>query len=175
MSTSAPPSVGQPTRNQILLAKVVWVSMILFVLAGVAWYGLSGEVLMRVWHNLIERPGGPMTFRFVLQPIMATIAAVLAGVRDARAGRNPYLWTILSDPAQRLSRLQEGMVATARIVLLGLVMDSIYQYLVFDYFHPAEAAIISLLLAFVPYLILRGPIARVAAWWFSRPAAGPGR
>ena len=175
MSTSAPPHVGQPTRNQILLAKVVWVSMILFVLAGVAWYGLSGGVLGGGWGNLIGRPGGPMPFRFVLQPIMATSAGVLAGVRAARAGRNPYLWTILSDPAQRLSRLQEGLVATARIVLLGLVMDSIYQYLVFDYFHPAEAAIISLLLAFVPYLILRGPIARVAAWWFSRPAAGPGR
>ena len=175
MNPHTPPTAGQPTRNQILLAQVVWGLMILFILAGMALYGLSGEVLARIWHNLVERPGGPMTFRFILQPVMATVAAGLAAVRDARVGRTAYLWTILSNPAQRLPRLQEGMVATARILLLGLVMDSIYQVLVFETFHPAEAALVSLLLAFVPYLVLRGPIARVAAWWFTRRAAGPSR
>ena len=162
----------KPTRNQILLAQVVWALVILFLLAGVAWYGLSGEVLMRIWQNLVERPGGPMTFRIILQPIMATVAAALAGVRDARAGRSPYFWSILRDPEQRVPRLQEGMVATARIILLGLVMDLIYQFLVFDVFHPAEAAIVALLLAFVPYLLLRGPIARIASWWLGRGSAG---
>jgi hypothetical protein len=162
----------KPTRNQILLAQVVWALVILFLLAGVAWYGLSGEVLMRIWQNLVERPGGPMTFRIILQPIMATVAAALAGVRDARAGRSPYLWSILRNPEQRGPRLQEGMVATARIILLGLVMDVIYQIVVFDTFHPAEAAIVALLLAFVPYLLLRGPIARIACWWLGRGSAG---
>jgi hypothetical protein len=164
-----------PTRNQILFAQIVWGLMVFFVLAGVAWYGLSGEVLMRIWQNLVERPGGPMTFRFILQPIMATIAAVLAGVRDARDGRDFYFRTILRNPQERSSRLQEGMVATARIVLLGLVMDSVYQYLVFDVFHPGEAAITSLLLAFIPYLLLRGPVARIARWWLGRGSSGAAR
>ena len=162
----------KPSRNQILLAQVVWALVILFFLAGVAWYGLSGEVLMRIWQNLVERPGGPMTFRVILQPIMATVAAALAGVRDARAGRSPYFWSILRNPEQRGPRLQEGMVATARIILLGLVMDVIYQIVVFDTFHPAEAAIVALLLAFVPYLLLRGPVARIARWWLGRGSAG---
>lgn len=162
----------QPTRKQVVLAQVVWAMVILFLLAGVALYGLSGEVLMRIWQNLLERPGGPMTFRVILQPVMATVAATLAGVRDARAGRNPYFWSILRDPRQRGPRLQEGMVATARIILLGLVMDVIYQIVVFDAFHPGEAAIVALLLAFVPYLLLRGPVARIAAWWFNRQSAG---
>jgi hypothetical protein len=165
----------EPTHNQILLAKVVWALTIVFLLAGVAWYGLSGEVLMRIWQNLVERPGGPMTFRFILQPIMATVAAALAGVRDARAGRSPYFWSILRNPAQRGPRLQEGMVATARIILLGLVMDVIYQIVVFDTFHPGEAAIVALLLAFVPYLLLRGPVARIARWWLGRGSAGATR
>ncbi len=162
----------QPTRKQVVLAQVVWAMVILFLLAGVALYGLSGEVLMRIWQNLLERPGGPMTFRVILQPVMATVAATLAGVHDARAGRSPYFWSILRDPRQRGPRLQEGMVATARIILLGLVMDVIYQIVVFDAFHPGEAAIVALLLAFVPYLLLRGPVARIAAWWFSRQSAG---
>ena len=50
-------------------------------------------------------------------------------------------------------------------------MDVIYQFIVFDTFHPAEAVIIALLLAFVPYLLLRGPIARVARWWLGRGSA----
>ena len=48
------------------------------------------------------------------------------------------------------------MIATARIILLGLVMDTIYQFIEFKTFHPAEAVIIALLLAFVPYVALRG-------------------
>ena len=40
-------------------------------------------------------------------------------------------------------------------------MDSIYQGIVFERFHPAETVII-LLLAFVPYVLLRGPVARIA-------------
>ena len=54
-------------------------------------------------------------------------------------------------------------------------MDVIYQCLVFETFHPGEAAIISILLAFVPYLLLRGPISRVVAWWRGGRLAGSGQ
>ena len=97
-----------------------------------------------------------MTFRFILQPIMATIAALLDGVKDARTGRAPFLDDVLTNPAKRAGRLHEAVIATARIILLGLVMDAIYQFIEFKTFHPAEAVIIALLLAFVPYVVLRG-------------------
>jgi hypothetical protein len=154
-----------PTKTQILLAQVAVVLMIGFIAAGVGWYGFSAEVRERVWQNLLDRPGGPMTFRFILQPAMATIAALLDGIKDARTGRSPYLWTIFSSPGKRSGRLREGLISTARIILLGLGMDLIYQYLEFKTFHPAEAVIIALLLAFVPYLLLRGPCGRLARWW----------
>ncbi len=51
-------------------------------------------------------------------------------------------------------------------------MDGIYQFIVFDTFHPAEAVIIALLLAFLPYMVLRGLFARVARRWISRESAG---
>jgi hypothetical protein len=44
-------------------------------------------------------------------------------------------------------------------------MDSIYQVIVLKTFFPVESVIVALTLAFVPYLILRGPIARIARWW----------
>ena len=112
-----------------------------------------------------------MTFRFVLQPAMAALAALHDGIRDARLGRSPYFWTIVRDPQRRARRLREGLVSTARIILLGLGMDAIYQYKVLDTFYPAEAVIIALTLAVVPYLVLRGPIARVARRWRSSPAS----
>jgi hypothetical protein len=41
-------------------------------------------------------------------------------------------------------------------------MDIIYQALVLHTFYPDEALVIALLLAFVPYLIIRGLVVRVA-------------
>ncbi len=160
------------SKTKILLARLVVALMLAFIVLGVVLYGFSAEVLERIWQNMLDRTGGPMTFRFFLQPIMASIAALFDGVKDARAGRSYYLWTILTDPAKRADRLHEGLISTARVILLGLCMDVIYQFIEFKTFHPAEAVIIALLLAFVPYLLLRGPIARIARWWRGK---GPAR
>jgi len=108
-----------PSKTKILLAQVVVALMIAFVVLGVAWYGFSAEVRERLWQNLLDRPGGSMTFRFILQPIMATIAALYDGVEDARTGRSPYLWTIITDRAKRGGRMREGLISTARVILLG--------------------------------------------------------
>jgi uncharacterized membrane protein (DUF485 family) len=102
---------------------------------------------------------------------MAAIAAWRAGVNDARTGRTPFFQAILTDPAQRAVRVNEALVATARIILLGLVMDGIYQAIEFKSFHPVEAVIITLALAFVPYVLLRGLIARAARRWLGMKSA----
>jgi hypothetical protein len=103
---------------------------------------------------------------------MVAIAAIHDGIKDARTGRSPYFWTVLSKRHERVDRLREGLNATARIILLGLAMDVIYQIMVLKTFYPVEALIIALLLAFVPYLLLRGPAARVVRWY--RGNEGPG-
>jgi hypothetical protein len=166
---------AKATKTQILLARLVIVLMVAFVVLGVVLYGLSVPVFERIWENLLARISGPMTFRFILQPVMATIAALGDGVADARAGRSPYFWTLLSDRSKRSDRLHEGLIATARVLLLGLVMDAIYQYIEFDSFHPAESVIIAVLLAFVPYLLLRGLVTRIARRWFGDGSAGEPR
>ena len=102
-----------------------------------------------------------MAFRFILQPLMAAIAAFLHGRKDARIGRTPYFWTMVSNPQERVERLREGLNATARIILLGLIMDAIYQVIVFRRFYPVEAVIIAVLLGFVPYLVFRGLVTRI--------------
>jgi hypothetical protein len=120
------------------------------------------DVLTRQWHDLMARPSGPMSFRFLLQPTMAVLFAIRDGIRDARTRRTPYLWTILRDREHRGARVREGLESTSRIILLGLVMDAIYQFIVFRAFYPGEALIIALALACVPYFLIRGPAARIA-------------
>jgi hypothetical protein len=159
------------SKSQVFLARLVVVLIVAFVVGGLIWYGFSAEVRGRIWQNLFERPGGPMVFRFFLQPTMAAIVAWRDGVNDARTGRTPFFEAILNYPAQRAGRMNEALVATARIILLGLVMDGIYQAIEFKTFHPAEAVIIALVLAFVPYLLLRGLIARAARRWVGMKSA----
>ena len=167
--------VGNPSKTQILLARLVIILMVVFVAAGILMYGLSVPVFERIWDNLLGRAGGPMSFRFILQPIMATLAALKDGIADARAGRAPYFWTILSDRSRSGDRLHEGLISTARVLLLGLAMDAIYQYIEYDRFHPAESVIIAVLLAFVPYLVLRGLVTRIARRWVGRGSADDAR
>lgn len=139
---------------------VVGLAVLLMVL-GLAWYGFSLNVHHRIWRDIAERPGGPMSFRFLLQPAMAAIAAFHDGIKDARTGRSPYFWTVLHDRAERGGRLREGLLATARIALVGIGMDAVYQGRVLDAFYPGETVIVAFLFAVLPYFLLRGPIARV--------------
>jgi len=144
-----------------LLAKaVIAVAIVLFVM-GIFLHGVSVKVVEQFWHDLIERPDGPMRFRFVLQPLMATIVAIRDGREDARFGRAPYLATVLGNPQERAERLRHGLNATARIIALGLVMDVIYQAIVFRTFYPDQALVVALVLAFVPYVIVRGVTRRI--------------
>jgi len=150
------------SQNLGFLPKLVMAVAVLLIAAGLFWHGLTIEALHRAWFDLAERPGGPMTFRFILQPSMAAIAAIRDGIVDGRTGRSPYFWTVLRNRKERVARLREGLNATARIILLGLVMYVIYQFIVLKAFYPIEALIIAIALAFVPYLLIRGPAARFA-------------
>ncbi len=51
-------------------------------------------------------------------------------------------------------------------------MDAIYQWIVLQTFYPAEAVIVAIALAFFPYVLLRGPITRVARWRIDAAPAG---
>jgi hypothetical protein len=152
-------------------SRMVLATLLVLMGAGLLTYGLSVETHSRMWRDIFDRPGGPMAFRFILQPVMSIIAATADGVNDARLGRTPFLWTILNHSEKRAGRLGEALNATARIMLLGVGMDALYQYRVFGTFFPGEAVIIAVALAFIPYLLLRGPISIAARRWLARPGS----
>ncbi len=46
--------------------------------------------------------------------------------------------------------------------MFAIVLDFVYQLIVFRRIYPAEAIDVALLLAIVPYFVLRGPVTRIA-------------
>jgi hypothetical protein len=126
------------------------------------------DIVIRQWTDLLARPSGELSFRFVLQPTMAILFAIRDGFKDARKGRSPYFSALIHDPSHRPARLRDGLKSTWRVILLGIVMDAIYQVSAFGTFYPVEMIIVVFVLAFLPYLAARGPADRFAHWWRSR-------
>jgi hypothetical protein len=120
------------------------------------------DTWMRILENMADRVSGPMKFRLVMQPMMAVILATLAGLKDARAGKSPYFWSLLTDPANRAAMLRDGWKSVAKLFLLALILDVVYQIIVSRFVYPGEAIIVAVILAIVPYLIVRGLVTRIA-------------
>jgi len=123
---------------------------------------MIGDPFSRFFEDLIGRLSGPMQFRLVLQPVMALIAAVISGLKDAREGKPPYFYALFTDRVNRRAMLKDGWKSVGRVFLLGIVMDAIYQFIVIKKFYPGEALIVAFILAFVPYLLIRGLVNRIA-------------
>lgn len=120
------------------------------------------DLFSRLFHDLVARLSGPMQFRLVLQPVMALIFAVRDGLKDARLGKPPYFWALFTDKAHRKDLLKDGWKSVGRVFLLGIVMDAIYQFIALKTFYPGEALIVAFVLAIIPYLLIRGPLGRIA-------------
>ena len=112
--------------------------------------------------NLVGRIDGPLKFRLVVQPAMAVIFAIRDGLTDAREGRGPYLWALFSEPERRKEILLDGWKSIAKVFCLATLMDLIYQYLILGWLYPLAALFVAFMLAFVPYLLIRGPVNRIA-------------
>ncbi len=161
-----------PSRGAVIFTWLVLLLALLLLVWGAIKYGVSLDIQQRFWNDIFARFGGPMTFRFFLQPTMAAIAAAHDGLKDAREGHRSFFWTGWRDPSQQTGRLREGLISTARIMLLGICMDVIYQFKELDQFHPAEAVVIAILLAVIPYFVFRWIIEWIARRWMhhGRPA-----
>jgi hypothetical protein len=120
------------------------------------------ESLSRAVQQLLGRSSGPLHFRLVIQPIVATILAIRAGMRDARAGRPAFFWTFLTDPTERKRLAASGWKDIGKIFIVALVLDTVYQLIALRGFYVVQALIVAIAVALVPYVLLRGPASRIA-------------
>ena len=130
-----------------------------------------GDIFIRLWHNLMDRITGPMNFRLIMQPLVAAGFAIWSGVKDARAGRPAFLWTVVTDPAQRSALLRSAWKDVGKVFMLAVVLDAIYQLIQLRAVHLLELLIVAPTLAFVPYALLRGPVTRLVEAFTRRTSA----
>ncbi len=121
----------------------------------------TDPILLNFATDLIARLNGPLKFRFILQPIMATFFAFRDGRNDFKVGRDPYFWTIATNPEHRKFLIKDGWKGISKVFILAVILDIVYQFIESVPLRIAQSLVIGCLLALLPYVILRGPFNRL--------------
>lgn len=112
--------------------------------------------------DLPKRLTGPGRFRFVLQPLAAILLGVRSGIADARAGRPPYFWALVTDRQRRRALAREALATVANLLLMGILLDSVFQWMILGVSHPGPALLVGPVLIAAPYSIARALSNRIA-------------
>jgi Domain of unknown function (DUF4136) len=127
------------------------------------WIGCPVEdVFARAWEQLTGRITGPMWIRLLLQPTVGVGLGVRAGLRDAAAHRRAYLAAFVTTASARRALLRDMWKDVARLCVVAFTVDAVYQLAVLQWFYPLQALVVMGLLAIAPYLLVRGPVTRIA-------------
>ena len=119
------------------------------------------DYFLNAWQELLGRASGPMRIRLVLQPLVVAIFAVRAGLRDARAGRPPYFWSVFTSGRERWKLVREGWGDAGRFLVAALSLDLLYQLLFLKAVRPVQALIVVATIGILPYLLFRGVVNRI--------------
>ena len=120
----------------------------------------------RFLEDIPRRLAGPGRFRFIVQPTLATLLGWRDGVADARAGRSPYLSALASGAGTRGELVKSGLSVIANLLLMGILLDSVFQWVILGAVYPAAALVVGPVLIACPYAVARALANRVArALW----------
>jgi hypothetical protein len=120
------------------------------------------SIMANLSEHLIARINGPLKFRLLLQPAMATFLAIRSGLKDAREGKPAYFWALFTEPSERAEMLKDGWKSMGKLFILASVLETAFQIIALRWVYPLETLLVAIVLAVVPYLLLRGPVNRIA-------------
>jgi hypothetical protein len=99
-----------------------------------------------------------------LQPTIATLLGVRGGLADARAGHAPYLFGLILSTGRRRELLQSGVAAVRNLLAAGIILDLVFQLVLYRSVHPGAALVVGPILICAPYAFSRALSNRVARW-----------
>lgn len=105
---------------------------------------------------------GPGRFRFIMQPLIAIILGIRGGIADASAGRPPYLYGVLFHRGLRLQLMKSGFETVVNLLLMGILLDSIFQWIILGASYPGAAIVVGPTLIIGPYVFARAFSNRLA-------------
>jgi hypothetical protein len=82
---------------------------------------------MQDWQGIVARLDGPFHFRFIVQPSVASILAIIDGVKDARMGKPAYYWALIVDQGDRTELIKDGWKSIFKVFILAMVLEAAYQ------------------------------------------------
>jgi hypothetical protein len=111
--------------------------------------------------ELPRRFTGSGRLRFILQPTVAIVLGIRGGLADAKAGNVPYLFGLILGAGRRRELLRSGVAAIRNLVALGIMMDIIFQLVLYRSVHPGAALVVGSILICLPYAVSRALTTRV--------------
>jgi len=112
--------------------------------------------------DIPRRLAGPGWFRFILQPLVATFLGIRNGIADAGCGRPPYLFGVLFNRSLRRELLKSAFMTVTNLLLMGVLLDSVFQYIILGTSYPGAALVVGPTLIVAPYTVARSLANRVA-------------
>jgi hypothetical protein len=105
--------------------------------------------------ELPQRFTGPGRMRFILQPVLAILLGVRGGLADARAGNPPYLFGLLFHAGRRRELVRSGVAAISTLLAMGIILDVVFQWVLYRAVHPGAALVVGPILICIPYALSR--------------------
>src|SRR4051812_6676056 len=100
------------------------------------------EILIRFWENLMSRPDVSMHLRFLFQPIVASVLAIRAGIKDESEGRSAFLLSLIMERGGRRGLLSEVWADVGKLFIMACVLDLIFQVIALRWFYPLETLVV---------------------------------
>ena len=113
--------------------------------------------------DLVSRLTGPMHFRLILQPLVAIALGIRDGLKDARAGRPPFVTDLIVRPEGRKRQLKQSLQAISKPLIIAIILDAVAQYLMFGTIYPGAAVFVGVVVMAVPYSLARGLTNRIVS------------
>ena len=121
------------------------------------------EIFGHAWRDFVARTTGPMWFRLILQPAVAIVFGIRAGIRNARSAVSESPPSSGLDPAYRRAMFRQALHDVGLMFLAGIGLDVVFQLIALRALYPLEAVLVGFLLVALPYQIVRATVGRLAS------------
>jgi len=152
-----------------VLALLVLVCALPFAILDTIEMGRIHLFSRQFFEELPLRFTGPGRLRFVSQPVIAIFLGIRGGLADAKLGHPPYLTALLFSAGHRRELLRSGVAAIRNLVAAAIIMDLIFQVILYRSVHPGAAVVVGPILICFPYALSRALTRRLAGWRHTVP------
>lgn len=122
------------------------------------------DMLTARGEHLFDRLSGPLNFRLIVMPLVVSVLAVRAHLKDVRAGHPGLSWPFVRNAVERRRQFRAGFKDFGKVFIMACLLDTIYQIMVLKAFYPGELIVVAIVSAVVPYFLVRGPLMSLACW-----------